>query len=81
MRTFYYIYSVFICKRDHPLSVFHVGHYLMTKDDINIYYVTHDIINLLSSKILWKPLLLFCRNKYLNYDDESDDNTVFQIKL
>lgn len=55
----YYIYSVLICMWDHPLSVFHVGRYLMTEDDINIKYVTHDIINLLPTKILWAPLLLF----------------------
>lgn len=59
MRTFYSIYSVLICKRDGPRSLFHVGHYLMSKDDININDVTRDIINLLPTKSLWAPLLLF----------------------
>lgn len=40
-------------------SVFHVGHHLMSKDDVNISYVTHDIINLLPTKSLLSPLLLF----------------------
>lgn len=31
----------------------------MSKDDVKITYVTHNIINLLSTKSLWAPLLLF----------------------
>lgn len=55
----YYIYSGFTIRQDHPLSIFHTGHYLMTKAIININYVTRDIINLLATKNLWAPLLPF----------------------
>lgn len=57
-KDIYDIYSVLICRWNHPLSVFHVGHYLMIKVNININYVTHDIINLLPTKVWWVPLLM-----------------------
>lgn len=74
----YDIYSVLICRWDHPPSVFHVGQYLMIKDDVNINYVTHAIISLLPTKVWWAAAL---HNKCLKYDEDRDDNTVFQMKL